>query len=540
MPPPLGSERQSLAPPPADSTREVAQEDFLFHLYRGSELLQENRVLEAKEELEYALTMQPLDAKGQDLLGAVYFRLGLYPRAIQIYEGLERQFSRDTSIKINLALAYLKTGQAEPARRLLKETVTLQPEHKRAWGYLGLAQQKLGELEQAQAAFERGGHALMARRMTEKRRQSLAPPPVEPASSAAPAVVGEGVRAMAEVAFSELDAGELRFALAQPQQPKPGETDWHPHEIGEPGVTHGSAVKTLPPPAITELKNVHETVTVPPPPSAFVPEASAAVRRAEQAIETRELPPPSEETSAVSARALQALRTGATSGGVDGPGRPLALALRPGQRLGLVDPGALVVRLTPEPDAGYAARLEAVRALSGAATSRVLHRRTRDAELAEVLGGIGSPMMRMSGQGQLVLGPRPGHHISLLALRDGVAFVLEDRLLGFELGLAYENGRIALEYAGERTRGQSDAAAVVQLRGTGSFAVEVAGVLATVATPSALAVQAAGSPLVVRREWIVGWFGRLVAHALEPAEALGGQRGLIGFSGEGEVLVCAG
>src|SRR5262249_30704199 len=59
--------RPSLQP---DSTRDVAQEDFLFHLYRGSELLQENRVLEAKEELEFALTMQPLDPKGQDLLGA--------------------------------------------------------------------------------------------------------------------------------------------------------------------------------------------------------------------------------------------------------------------------------------------------------------------------------------------------------------------------------------------------------------------------------------------------------------------------------------
>ena len=77
---------------PPDSTREVATEDFLFHLYRGSELLQDNRILEAKEELEQALTMQPADAKGQDLLGAVYFRLGLYPRAIQIYEGLEAQF----------------------------------------------------------------------------------------------------------------------------------------------------------------------------------------------------------------------------------------------------------------------------------------------------------------------------------------------------------------------------------------------------------------------------------------------------------------
>ena len=48
-------------------------------------------VLEAKEELEFALTMQPLDAKGQDLLGTVYFRLGLYPRAIQIYEDFEEQ-----------------------------------------------------------------------------------------------------------------------------------------------------------------------------------------------------------------------------------------------------------------------------------------------------------------------------------------------------------------------------------------------------------------------------------------------------------------
>src|SRR5271165_2038274 len=195
----------------AESSRDVAQEDFLFHLYRGSELLQENRVLEAKEELEFALTMQPLDAKGQDLLGAVYFRLGLYPRAIQIYEELERQFSRDTSIKVNLALAYLKTGQAEPARRVLQDAVSLQPEHKRAWGYLGLALQKLGEFEQAQAAFERGGHTLMARRVVEKRRQSLVPALLEPQPG-----VEVGVREVAEAAFSELDAGDLRFSLARP------------------------------------------------------------------------------------------------------------------------------------------------------------------------------------------------------------------------------------------------------------------------------------------------------------------------------------
>src|SRR5690606_12265046 len=48
-------------------------EEFLFHLYRGSELLQDNCVGEAKEELERALSLQPRDAEGQALLGVVYF-----------------------------------------------------------------------------------------------------------------------------------------------------------------------------------------------------------------------------------------------------------------------------------------------------------------------------------------------------------------------------------------------------------------------------------------------------------------------------------
>src|SRR5437773_10638025 len=98
------------------SVNQDATEDFLFHLYRGSELLQDNRVHEAKEELEQALHLQPRDAKGQDLLGVVYFRLGLFPRAIAIYEQLRRKNPRDTALLLNLALCYLKTGQPMPAR----------------------------------------------------------------------------------------------------------------------------------------------------------------------------------------------------------------------------------------------------------------------------------------------------------------------------------------------------------------------------------------------------------------------------------------
>src|SRR5271169_1032332 len=90
--------------------RDIAGEDFLFHLYRGSEMLQDNRVHDAKAELEQALSLQPSDPKGQDLLAIVYFRLGLYPRAISIYERLIQLHPEATTPRINLALCYLKTG----------------------------------------------------------------------------------------------------------------------------------------------------------------------------------------------------------------------------------------------------------------------------------------------------------------------------------------------------------------------------------------------------------------------------------------------
>src|SRR6185436_628332 len=124
-----------------------ATEDFLFHLYRGSELLQDNRVHEAKEELEQALRLQPRDAKVRDLLAVVYFRLGLYPRAIEIYEELVRDFPLDAALTQNLALSYLKTGQPEKARALLEHLVLAEPDHARAWSYLGLVHERLGDYD---------------------------------------------------------------------------------------------------------------------------------------------------------------------------------------------------------------------------------------------------------------------------------------------------------------------------------------------------------------------------------------------------------
>ncbi|MCS6900872.1 MAG: tetratricopeptide repeat protein [Myxococcales bacterium] len=206
---------------------EIASEDFLFHLYRGSELLQDNRVHEAKEELEMAIRLQPLDPQGQDLLGVVYFRLGMYPRAIEIFEQLVREYPEERTPRINLALCYLKTGQAMNARQLLEETVMLHPDNTRAWGYLGLAFERLGDYMKAREAFLRGGQEGMARRMDELLREQVGQPPRSRRASTHP-----------PEPFRELPEEE---ALT------------HPPSVPPPPVSLGAArLPSLLPPAISE------------------------------------------------------------------------------------------------------------------------------------------------------------------------------------------------------------------------------------------------------------------------------------------------
>lgn len=143
-------------------------------------MLQDNRVHDAKAELEQALSLQPSDPKGQDLLAIVYFRLGMYPRAISIYERLIAGHPDAVTPRVNLALCYLKTGLAAEARVELSKVIESNPNHSRAWGYLGLAFQRLGDYERASHAFAAGGHDAMARRLLEMtgpaRALSLRPP----------------------------------------------------------------------------------------------------------------------------------------------------------------------------------------------------------------------------------------------------------------------------------------------------------------------------------------------------------------------------
>jgi tetratricopeptide (TPR) repeat protein len=145
--------------------------DFLYHLYRGGELLAGGKNLEARDELERASHLKPRDEKGQNLLGLVYFKLGLLDRAIEIYDRLVQDNPGDATLRTNLGLVHLKAGQIPQAIQQLEAAIEVLPDHSKALNYLGLAYAQAHDHQRARHAFERAGNEAMARKqMTRSRR----------------------------------------------------------------------------------------------------------------------------------------------------------------------------------------------------------------------------------------------------------------------------------------------------------------------------------------------------------------------------------
>jgi hypothetical protein len=409
--------RPSREPPP-DSTfpkseppsGALASEDFLYHLYRGSELLQDDRVELAKDELERALRLQPRDVEGQGLLGIVYFRLGLYPRAIDIYERITRIVPHEITPKINLALCYLKTGQLSQARETLEDVLAREPEHKRAWAYLGLIFQRQAEYGKARVAFDNAGQTSMADRMLklEEHEQQGA----DRARDDHP----QELRKAAEGAFQELEYGNDPFAVAESNHgPSSSSGRWEAIELGE---------ETLP-----------QAARLPPLGPASLPEA-------EQTGTSRE------------------------SGGPDFLALPVSLGsfvqsrglLRPiGRQATLVDESTVHVLLVHP----FAIRANSVRAVSvsrNAWNEARLLRRNRARDFDEPLGGSNDPIVSVDGEGEL-MARALNQRLALIELNDDHLTIKEEALMGFDAQLRYDWTR--LELSG------SVALSMLELSGTG-------------------------------------------------------------------------
>lgn len=516
-----------------ESIREVAAEDFLFHLYRGSELLQDDRVQEAKEELEHALGLQPRDPKGQDLLAIVYFRLGLYPRAIAIYEQLIGGYPEATTPRINLALCYLKTGQPARARTELERVIQREPGHARAWGYLGLAFQRLGDAERAIAAFQAGGHEHMAQRLAELREPPPAPATAPQRGLSSPE--REVVSRIGSEAFEALDQpNDAGFRADHHSQPRAVTGTWAAVEPGRESVPSdrrsvlpvGLATVTpsesLPPPGFGP--SVAPASNSRPPPSGphiDVPLASAhgplsvpriGPLRGPSLVSAPPLPfttapstPPSSSTPPANIHALA---------------RDNLLVFPRDHATSLHTSGCVLIQA----GAGVAARFDVLRAMSFQADPRTrpLQRRFKGRDVDEPLGSASAPLLAVEGSGQLVLGPPPGMKLVAIALAEELLHVRESSLVAIEGDVQYENVRLP--------GGDGDFVSMVNLRGRGT---------ATIALPlhwTTLEIEESRT-VIVRVHAVLGWIGRVSARALAPSEAPTKARGLVSLTGEGMVLL---
>lgn len=360
----------------------ATSEDFLYHLYRGSDLLIQNRVGEAKDELERALAYQPQDAKSQDLLAGVYFRLGVYPRAIEIWERLVAAYPRDVTLRVNLALALFKTGQGDEALTHLNAALRIQPDHERAWGYLGLINWRHGRFEAAREAFLRGGQATMARRMEDVLARAKEPSGGDAGASPLERDERE-VRSAAEEALAQLERGKpLSIAVDEGSRAERAAGPWSAVEPGEEALPEPSSrpgVSPLPPPAT-------------PPPS-----LGEALGR--WAVVT-----------------------------------PEGDSLRVGPR------GQLFARSA----AGFYGRAEGVTVVRGRLQTSVVRRRARGRELEAILGGSERPILRWAGPIETISAPPGDRTFEALALRGDTLYLVESCLFAFEEALDFESASLPL------------------------------------------------------------------------------------------------
>ncbi len=456
-------------------------DDFLYHLYRGSEMLMSDQVVEAKGELEKALALQPQDAKSQDLLAGVYFRLGLYPRAIEIWQQLVRIFPRDPTLRVNLSLALFKTGQADEALHHVHEALNIQPEHSKAWGYMGLIHWRRGQLEEARTAFLRGGQASMARRMEGELERlgrgsgeyrAVPPRPEDEAE-----LVGSVGTHPVATTQDELDAIERR---------RQGRADLVD--------TASSALERL-------ADDPHALSLDPSSPVAS--EHVLGGRRERTTLSWDALEPGAETVPPkVIAPAVSASLTPTLSDVVSG--WTAVFPEREGVMLGAQ--GELLLHT----EHYLYVRSMDLTAVRGDLNIEPVMRRARGEESDEVLGGE-APILRWKGPVSAVAHPREEERFFVLDLAGGMFFVRESLLVAFDDTLAFESAALPL---GEAT------GVFTQLHGEGRVALSLPEI------PTGVAVN--DETIRVAPQRLVGWTGRLF-----PSD----EADQLVFRGQGVVLV---
>jgi uncharacterized protein (AIM24 family)/Tfp pilus assembly protein PilF len=211
----------SRAPARLEEDAAGADEEFLFHLGRGGTLLAEGDAEGAEAALRRASTLRPRDVQALGLLGQALYKLARYDDAAEVYGRLVDESPAEAAARVNLGLASLKAKHHAQAVRQLEIALDLNPEHKKAMGYLGLAWLEQGDFTRARGWFGRAGSEAMVAKCDEL--LALAKPAAaaaaleaaQPEPTAAEAPAAEALPDDTAAAPTEATEGLAAFAAAR-------------------------------------------------------------------------------------------------------------------------------------------------------------------------------------------------------------------------------------------------------------------------------------------------------------------------------------
>ncbi|MEO0326225.1 MAG: hypothetical protein AAF447_24965, partial [Myxococcota bacterium] len=387
---------------------------------------------------------------------------------------------------------------------------------------LGLAEWRLGHLEAAREAFERGGQPAMVTRMEEA---------LAGAASASPAELPP------ELAAAEPEAQPE--PSARPAPPAPGQR--------AEGATERSSADEAPRTPIT-----HRLFSVPPVvrrprreggvfarPTAEDEAAHVATTAQATAAQATAAPAGTaraSEAPAVPSRNAAAAHTAVTSpGAYAAPGSkgpaPVAAAVPldalvagalvappPGATFGVAPTGELVVQSTGPTWLRYAP----LSALAGELRIEPLPRAPGTPGGDAPLGGEDA-VMRWAGPLYALFDVLPERRFQVLDLAGATLYLRETALFGFGEGVRHESATLPLD---------EEPVDVVKLSGEGPVVLQLASAL------FALPVSA-GEPLMVQPDRVLGWSGRLFPAPRRGTAPYGATAPRLAFRGEGAVLVGA-
>ncbi|HEY4717330.1 MAG TPA: tetratricopeptide repeat protein [bacterium] len=146
---------------------------FDQHFKNARKFLQNNNLVEAKDELEAALTIKPNDDRALNLIGMVFFKLEDLQKAVDIFKQLIKRNSNVSTLYTNIGLAYIKMEQYDKSIPELKKALEMDKTNSNTHNYLGLAYSKIGEFELAKQEFELGKSPKMVEKMEQKIKEVM-------------------------------------------------------------------------------------------------------------------------------------------------------------------------------------------------------------------------------------------------------------------------------------------------------------------------------------------------------------------------------